>query len=258
MKIRFRILLLIAILALAARPAWAQTPAEPGLALRLSRTIGYSSGSGDIQGNFKLRASGPDDLVKVSFYLDDQLMRDVTQAPFELAFVTDGYPLGVHRLSAVGVTAGGVELRSNTINARFVTAAEGWQTAGKIAIPLFGIIFLLIALSYGVPMILQRGKLAVLAPGTPRNYGMSGGAICPRCQRPFAMRLLALNISLVGRFDRCPYCGKWSVLRPRPLVELRQAEAAELENAGSGPAQPGLSEEERLRKELDDSRYRDA
>lgn len=56
-----------------------------------------------------------------------------------------------------------------------------------------------------------------------------------------------------GQLDRCPYCGKWSVVRSLPLAQLRQAEQAELEQARGQI--PEISEEERLKKELDDSRY---
>ena len=46
--------------------------------------------------------------------------------------------------------------------------------------------------------------------------------------------------------------------RRTPIDILRLAEAAELEGVeGSGEVGPSLSEEERLRKELEDSRFQD-
>jgi hypothetical protein len=42
-------------------------------------------------------------------------------------------------------------------------------------------------------------------------------------------------------------------MRRRSIDELRRAEAAELEMAA--PAEPLLSEEEKLRREIEDSRY---
>ena len=63
--------------------AFAQTEVDQ-LSLRLSRDFGYSSGTGDIQGNFSLRASGPENLVRVGFFMDDQLMGEITEPPFRL------------------------------------------------------------------------------------------------------------------------------------------------------------------------------
>jgi len=63
---------------------------------------------------------------------------------------------------------------------------------------------------------------------------------------------------LVGRLDRCPYCGRWSLVRHRSLAELRAAELAELENAQTDTQLSAVGEEERLRKDLEDSRFHDA
>ena len=60
-------------------------------------------------------------------------------------------------------------------------------------------------------------------------------------------------MGLFNKLDRCPYCGRWGFLRRRSLEELRAAEAAELD--GVQGFEPEISEEEKLRKELDDSRY---
>ncbi len=57
------------------------------------------------------------------------------------------------------------------------------------------------------------------------------------------------------RFDRCPFCGRWGVVRIASLSELRKAEATELEDAKASQPIPEESEEEKLRKELDDSRF---
>ncbi|MFM8321608.1 MAG: Ig-like domain-containing protein [Chloroflexota bacterium] len=115
-------LALAAVLLCLALPQPAGAQAADGLTLRLSRDFGYASGSGKIQGTFSMKVSGPDDLQKVTFYIDDQALGDDSEAPFQLRFHTDNYALGEHRLYAAGVTAGGVELRSNEIYAYFVTA----------------------------------------------------------------------------------------------------------------------------------------
>jgi len=81
-----------------------------------------------------------------------------------------------------------------------------------------------------------------------------GGAICPKCQRPFAIHLYGINLGL-GKFDRCPYCGKWSVVRRTSLQNLRAAEEAELARAQEADRIPGMSEEEKLKKQLEDSKF---
>jgi hypothetical protein len=58
----------------------------------------------------------------------------------------------------------------------------------------------------------------------------------------------------VGKLERCPYCGKVSVVAARSMAELRAAEAAELTAAGAAPVN-GDNPDERLKKDLEDSRY---
>jgi hypothetical protein len=94
-------------------------------------------------------------------------------------------------------------------------------------------------------------KTISLAPGTPRQYTL-GGAICPKCKRPFAFHIFGLRL-LVARLDRCSYCGKWSLVRWTSLDELRAAEQAEAQSAQAQV--PETSAEEKLKTELDDSKY---
>lgn len=226
------------------------------LTLSLSRDFGYSSGTGRIQGRFSMRVEGPENLARVVFMIDGQPVNEDGEAPFRFQFETDDYGLGVHTLSAIGYTAAGLELHSNEYRQEFVAAEEGWQSAGKIALPIFGLAFAVILLSFVLPLLLGRGKRAEMPPGTQRNYGLLGGAICPKCNRPFAIHVYGMNL-VVGKLDRCPYCGRWSLVRRGSLAELRAAEAAELDQAQAATQQFPLSEEEKLRKELDESRFQD-
>ncbi|MEW5869378.1 MAG: Ig-like domain-containing protein [Chloroflexota bacterium] len=236
-----------------AQPAAAQQESE--LALRLSRDFGYSSGTGRIQGTFSMKVTGPEDLTRVVFYIDEQTLGETTQAPFQLRFTTDSYPTGMHSLYAVGFTASGSELRSNVIRAEFVSAEEGWQEGLRIATPILVITFGVVVLSF-VFSFISIGKRKNPLPGAQRKYGLAGGAICPKCSRPFSLNFMAPNL-LVGKFDRCPFCGKWGMMRSRPLSELRAAEAAELQASQDSSPRPAASQEDKLRKELDDSRYQD-
>ena len=72
--------------------SFSQTPPSPALQLSLSRNFGYSSGTGEIQGTFSMKAAGPADLQRVVFYVDDQVIGEATAPPFSLRFVTDSYP----------------------------------------------------------------------------------------------------------------------------------------------------------------------
>jgi hypothetical protein len=224
---------------------------DANLRLTLKRNFGYALGS-DIQGTFTIRASGPEDLQRVVFYIDGEPMGEATEPPFELRFHTESYSLGPHTISAAGFTTSGGEVRSNLISVNFASADEGFKTGMRIALPLFGIVFGMVVLSL-VFSFITAGKLKDLPPGTLRQYGAAGGAICPRCRRPFQRHFFSPNM-LVGKLERCPFCGKWSILPAQPLSVLRSAEAAEMEGAAE-PTHAQQSEDERLRKELDESRF---
>jgi hypothetical protein len=103
---------------------------------------------------------------------------------------------------------------------------------------------------------LSRGKHSSTPLGAEQKYGIGGGAICPKCNRPFPLRLWWINIGL-NKIDRCPHCGKWSMVRPRSLPELRQAEKAELTTLQAASPLGDESEADKLKRELDDSRYHD-
>jgi len=244
---------IIVLLLLTLVPLQAAAQADSDLILRLSRDFGYSSGMGKIQGVFSMKVTGPGDLVRVDFYIDDQNIGTVSQAPFNLRFQTDEYGVGQHKLYALGYTSSGSELRSNEILVEFVSAGEGAQAGMRIAYPILAIVFGVMLFSF-VVVFISSGKARHTPPGTQRNYGAAGGAICPRCGRPYTRHVLSPNM-LVGKLERCPFCGKWAIVRARPLAELRAAEEAELENdEAQAPVQDA---EEHLRQEMDESRFQD-
>jgi hypothetical protein len=227
------------------------------LRLRMNRDFGYAAiGGGQIQGTFSMIVSGPENLSRVVFYIDDQIMEEVDEAPFNLRFVTDNYPLGIHSLSATGFTDDGRELHSNIISTEFVSPGQGSGTAILIVGAMLGVIVLGVGIAFLFGNVLGKGKKTDLPLGAPRNYGALGGTICPKCSRPFSIHIYGLNL-LIGKFDRCPYCGKWSIVRQYILSELKQAEAAELEWASTDAQVPSGKKEEDLLKDLEDSRYQD-
>ncbi|MGD0174092.1 MAG: Ig-like domain-containing protein [Anaerolineales bacterium] len=249
-KIKFGLLLALFLSLVFVSAALAQGET---LNLSLSRDFGYGGFGGDIQGTFSLHASGPSTLTRVEFFIDETKIGEVDQAPFNLQFVTDNYPLGAHSLSAVGYTSDGRQLQSPKINRSFVSASAGTGAALRIVIPILILVFGALLLAAVVPLLMGR-KTVNLPPGTPRQY-ILGGTVCPKCGRPFAFSIFGLRL-VVARLERCPYCGRWSFVHGVSLGELRAAEQAEVETA-QGQV-PETSAEEKLKKELDDSKYRDA
>jgi hypothetical protein len=247
-------LLVLAGLGITVVPVSAQDTSP--LILRLNRDFGYSSGTGKIQGTFSMKVSGPDNLSRVEFQIDGNTIGEATASPFNLRFETGQFDLGVHTMRAIGYAADGQVWQSNEIVAEFVPASAATETILKIVIPLFAVIAGIILITTIVPFLLGRGKTRSVALGSPRNYGAFGGAICPKCGRPFARHIWGMNL-VVGKLDRCPHCGKWSIVRAQPLHVLRAAEQAELDNADTEGQLKEMSEDERLRKELENSRYQD-
>ena len=219
------------------------------LTLRMSRDWGYGGFNGDIQGLFSMKVTGPTDLVRVEYYIDNTKIGEVSQMPFNLQFTTDNYPLGIHKLYAIGASKGGKEYRSNVITANFVPK----QSSTKIILPVLGVILAAILLSTLGPLLLRRGKHLNLPLGAERKYGTGGGGICPKCHRPFAIPLFSAHLGF-SKLAACPFCGKWSMVRVEPPSKLREAEKAELEWAKPDQFSDS-SEEEKLSKEIDDSKY---
>jgi Bacterial Ig domain len=249
------LIVLFILLAVSASVAFAQT--TPELQLGLSRDFGYGGFGNDIQGLFSLKINNPpEDLTKVEFYIDDTLIGDDTQAPYAIQFNTDSYPLGNHNLRAVGYTSAGATLNSNTIQANFVPAGAGMKSILTIVVPILVLVVVLILVSVFLPLVLNKGKLAQLPLGAERKYGIGGGAVCPKCGRPFPLRLWWINLG-ARKIDRCPFCGKWSMVRPVSLSVLRDAEQAELAQAQPEKPIVGETEAEKLHKEMDDSRFQD-
>jgi hypothetical protein len=230
---------------LAAVPASAQTDSE--LTIEFHRGFGYAAGA-EIQGAFSLTAAGPESLVRVDYYLDDQLLGSATQPPFKISFNTGDHPLGRHTFIAVGTTVEGNEIRSLSRTLEFVSSDEGWQMAGKIALPIIGLVLLISLLGTVAPMLLGRKTKFRLG-----EYGAAGGAVCPRCNMPFPRHPFSPNM-VFGRLERCPHCGKVSIVAAASVSALRQAEARWQADRHEGELRPE-SERDRLHEQIDESRY---
>jgi hypothetical protein len=243
---RWRILVLAAALLAATDPAAAQEP-EP-LPLSIGRDFGFASG-GRIQGTFSLRVSGPDDLVRVEFLIDGQVVNLDEEPPFRYQFNTGSHALGTHTLAAVGTTADGRRLSSRIHTVEVVSAEEGVRVAGSIVLPLLVVIGGFTLLGVLLPALLDRGG------GRAGSYGLAGVAVCRRCRLPFGRRLLAPNL-LAGKLARCPHCGRWQIARRASRASLESAQARLAAQAGLGVMQVE-DEAGRLRRRIEDSRFED-
>lgn len=242
------------ILCALAQPVFAQAAQ---LQLSVRKNFGYNNGS-DIQGSFRVAASGPANLTSVTFTIDGETLGVANAAPFQMNFDTGQYAPGWHTLGAAGQTADGQTLTAGEKRFNFLSSAQANANAMNLVFPILGIVGLVVALTIGsqVFMATRRNKTA-LPLGAARQYGLLGGAICPKCQRPFSIHWWGLNAGITQKFDRCDHCGKWSLVHAASRAELARAEAAEMQQAR--PAEPiaEMSAEEKLKRDLDSSRFLD-
>jgi len=241
-----RITILLILILIHTGTVFAQTEQ---LSLRMSRDWGYGGFNGEIQGLFSMRVTGPSDLAGVDYFIDDTKIGKISEAPFNLQFSTDDYPLGSHKLYAIGHSSTGQEYRSNVITANFVPK----QSSMKFILPVLGVVLGAALLSTLVPFLTGRRKRISIPMGAERHYGVGGGGICPNCHRPFALPLFSMHLGF-SKLALCPFCSKLGLVRVESIGKLREAEKTELEWVKTDEP-PRTNEEEELRKDLDDSKY---
>jgi ribosomal protein L32 len=243
--------LLIVLLAFAVvMPVMAQDE-QPELEINLTRDFGYGGFGNDIQGTFTIKVSGPDDLIEVAFYLDDVLIGTDDESPFRLQFKTDSYEPGLHTIYAVGTRSDGTKLETRQLIRDFLSSEEANSKTINIVGPILGITAVVMVISYLIPML--TGKNGAQRP--IGQYSAAGGTVCPRCGFPFSRNVLSPNLVL-GKLERCPHCGKWSIRARASQADLFAAEerlrAAQEENT---PIE--TDPEESLKRALDESRFED-
>lgn len=242
MKAYRRLLILGVLIFLLATPAQAQQE----LVLSLTRDFGYGGFSNDIEGLFSMHAASPENLQRVDFYIDAQVINTDGEAPFQFQFTTKDYAPGEHRLYALGFTSDGAELRSNELVRVFLSPEEGLNSVVDTIVPILAIIVVIALVSILLPIVLGRGK-PVLG-----KYGVSGGAVCPKCGLPFPIHFLSLHAGF-SHLERCPHCAKWVWVRKAGSADLAAAEARW---SGEPAASSSTEEKEtRARRQIDDSRY---
>lgn len=251
----FRLITSLTLAAILILASFGSVIAQEGYSIHMDRDFGFGNGS-QIRGTFSISLIGAAEAVSsVVFKIDDQDLAALSQPPFKYQFNTSNFPSGSHDLSAVVTLKDGSTLTTAARTYQFATADEEGAFMKEILFPLLGVLLLIMVVGVGSQYLAARGKPAGgPEPGTQRNYGFTGGAICPKCNRPTPIHPLGLNL-LVGKLSRCDNCGKWSILRRVPNEILRAAEIAEVQTDLAGAASMEKSEEEKLRDLLDNSRY---
>ena len=62
---------------------------------------------------------------------------------------------------------------------------------------------------------------------------------------------------LGAKYDRCPHCGKWGSVRRASRADLERAEALWPSQTDESALTTGQTEADKLRKQLEDSRFDD-
>jgi len=243
---RITILILITCLAVVFTPASAQGEEET-LILNFNRDFGYGGFGGDIQGRFSLKVSAPDDIVRVAYYLDDELVFEGSEPPFKWQFNTASYPEGRHTFSAIGFKADGTEVGAEPFTRVFLSSESAWSKTGGMVVPILVIVGIVTLGGVVGPLLFGRKKVH-----TPGVYGMAGGAICKRCTFPFSRSVMAPNM-LVGKLERCPHCGKWAILPRSSDANLAAGEARLATDIETTIGEP--SDAEKLERLVEESRF---
>ena len=240
------ILLLILTLALP-KLAFAQN-GDAVLPLVFNRDFGYADNK-QIQGTFSLKVKSDFELTKVEYFIDDQVVFSSTEPPYRYQFNTAQFDPGEHVIYAIGYKSDGTTIKSRTITRKFITSEEAYGNVKKLILPFIALVAIISLGSVTLSVLIGRHK--EFQPGV---YGIAGGAVCPRCGLPFSRSALAPNL-IIGKLQRCPHCGKWSVVPRASKQALHEAEAR-LERRETQEINE-VAEKDDYRKLLDESRFDD-
>jgi hypothetical protein len=232
---------------------------SPDFNIRLRRDFGYGGMGNQIQGRFSILVLDEIDFTEVIFYMDETELGRVTSAPFRFQFSTDDYAHGEHVYWAKGVLPDGSVLTSNRISAFILSKEEANNSLGSILLVLFGGIGVAVAISFVVSAAVSRKvKQGEYFDENllPKGYHVHGGTICKKCGKPYAYKAFSGNF-ITHKLDRCPHCGKWTFSRPvsKEVMIAAAVEMRGVDQNEKADSIDGMSEEEKLRKQLDESKY---
>ncbi len=229
--------------------AYAQEDSER-IELQVVKIFGFRVGN-KLQGRIGLRVEGLEDLTRVEFYLDDEMINEDVESPFRYDFNTSEISPGEHTISAIGYTEDGRTLLSDVGMYTILSADEAVEGVQRYLIPLLvgAVVFMAIAGALSSVIIRRKGPKYRIG-----DYGPAGGGVCKRCGMPFSRHLFSPNL-VVGKLERCPNCGAVGIVRRGTPMELRIAEERLLADMQKSREMPEEDEDERLRRMLDESRF---
>lgn len=103
-----------------------------------------------------------------------------------------------------------------------------------------------------VILVLVLARIIFVNSSRRGGGGAAGMAVCRKCGRAFPRSLLSPNL-LLGKLEHCPHCGVWGILPAASQAELDLARTRE--SGSEMPNVPALSEEEALRRRIEQSKY---
>jgi Zn ribbon nucleic-acid-binding protein len=233
-------------------------PAQEEYRLNVNKVAGFNNGS-SIRGTFSAGIVGTEDTIQsVTFLVDGQVMSEVTGAPFKTRFETGDYGYGWHELSAQVHLKDGQTVLTAVRKFNFVSSEEESAQMQRLILPVIGGVVGVMVIGIGIQVLVMRKRPNVSLPlGAARKYGFYGGAICPKCQRPFSLHWWSFRLLPLRRFDRCDYCGQWALQHTAGRDQLAAAEQAELVMGQPQMPVTEKSPEEKLRDMVDQSKYTD-
>ena len=192
-------------------------------------------------------------IILLAFAAALPAMAQDEQPALEIGLTRDfGYGgFGNDTIYAIGTLSDGTQIETRQLVQDFLSSDEANSKTIGIVGPILGITAVVMAISYLIPML--TGK-----KGTQRpigQYGAAGGTVCPRCSFPFSRNVLSPNL-LLGKLERCPHCGKWSIQARAAQADLAAAEER-LRAAQEESTPIDADPEESLKRALDESRFED-
>ncbi|NSW53093.1 MAG: hypothetical protein HPY85_11355 [Anaerolineae bacterium] len=230
--------------------------------IRLNRDFGYGGMGNEIQGTFSIIVEDEGPYARVTFMMDDVVLGEVTDAPYRWQFSTDSYPPGEHTYWAVAELADGTRLESNRITGFVLTKEESSQGLFKILGVMLGSMAVVGLISWVVSNSVSKKAnqgQAFNGDGIPQGFTTMGGSVCPKCGKAFSFHFWKLNL-LTHKVDRCPHCGKWVMVKSMTLQMMESALRAKgmTKTEPTVPVAQPQTEEERLKQQLDGSRFIDS
>jgi len=207
-----------------------QVSAEPTISLSINKIEGYNLGS-DINGQFTVSAKVSSEVVRVEFYLNGTLQyNDTAGAPFSWTFDTTNYALGNYNITAVAYDSSGQQ-------------ATAVLSQNFVEVPVFWSIIL--------PIIIVVGSIALIISYVWSLLKASNPTKCPKCGHTYTPnRILSIKLGNFAYFTRCPKCGNFfwgKSIKDKPKND----------EPSPSTSPDTLTEDERLRKDIDDSKYED-